>query len=305
MAEFRWILLGLGLLLIAGIWWWGARRSRLRAPVSESSTLQAGLPSLTPAGPPGATLTGAAPSVPLPDDARQDWGVPPFEPLHIKSADFDRVPADLDEPSLSDEEPADAAEAARFARPAAVRMAAVPAASASGAHALAGGPAAPLQAARPRTDESGRFAQVPSQQPNVTELQRIVTIRVCALGEARWSGRQLMTVLELQGLAFGKYQVYHRKHVDGRSLFCVASLVEPGTFDMTRMPEQDFRGVSLFAVLPGPAEPLQTVDAMIATARALGESLTGMVQDDSGMPMSPQRAAALRDDVVRFQNLLA
>jgi cell division protein ZipA len=145
---------------------------------------------------------------------------------------------------------------------------------------------------------------MPAQRPNASELQRIVTIRVCALGESRWSGRQLMTVLELQGLAFGKYQVYHRNHADGRSLFCVASLIEPGTFDMTRMPEQDFRGVSLFAILPGPAEPLQTVDAMIATARALAESLTGMMQDDNGMPMSPQRAAALREDVARFQSLL-
>jgi len=27
LAEIRWILLGLGLLLIAGIWWRGARRS--------------------------------------------------------------------------------------------------------------------------------------------------------------------------------------------------------------------------------------------------------------------------------------
>jgi len=27
LPEFRWILLGLGLLLIAGIWWWGGRRS--------------------------------------------------------------------------------------------------------------------------------------------------------------------------------------------------------------------------------------------------------------------------------------
>jgi cell division protein ZipA len=114
----------------------------------------------------------------------------------------------------------------------------------------------------------------------------------------------LMAALELHGLAFGRYQVFHRKHPDGRSLFCVASLVEPGTFDVAQMTQQEFRGVTLFAVLPGPLPPLETMDELFGTARDLAEELSGMVQDGKGMPLSPQRAAALREDVARFQALL-
>ncbi|MGO9514150.1 MAG: cell division protein ZipA C-terminal FtsZ-binding domain-containing protein [Steroidobacteraceae bacterium] len=135
-------------------------------------------------------------------------------------------------------------------------------------------------------------------------MQKIVTLRVCAVGDARWSGAALMAALELHGLAYGRYQVYHRKHSDGRSLFCVASLIEPGTFDIASMAEADFRGVTLFAVLPGPLEPLQTVDALLSTARDLARELSGTVQDAKGMPFSPQRAAALREEVARFQSLL-
>jgi len=113
-----------------------------------------------------------------------------------------------------------------------------------------------------------------------------------------------MAKLELHGLAHGRYQVYHRKHTDGRSIFCVASLVEPGTFDVTRMAQEEFRGVSLFAVLPGPLEPLQTVDALLTTARDLARELTGTVQDASGIPFSPQRVAQLREEVARFQATL-
>jgi cell division protein ZipA len=105
----------------------------------------------------------------------------------------------------------------------------------------------------------------------------------------------------LHGLAYGRYQVFHRKHVDGRSLFCVASMVEPGTFDVARMASEEFRGVTLFAVLPGPVEPLLTVDELLGAARGLAHELAGMVQDSKGMPLSPQRAGALRDDVARFQ----
>ena len=114
----------------------------------------------------------------------------------------------------------------------------------------------------------------------------------------------MTAALELHGLAFGRYQVFHRKHADGRSLFCVASLVEPGTFDIAAMPDQEFRGITLFAVLPGPIPPLETVDELLDTARGLAEELSGMVQDAKGIPLSPQRAAAMREDVARFQALL-
>ena len=110
-----------------------------------------------------------------------------------------------------------------------------------------------------------------------------------------------MAALELHGLAYGRYNVYHRKHSDGRSIFCVASLIEPGTFDLQRMPDEEFRGVTLFAVLPGPLEPLRTVDALMTAARDLARELSGTVQDAKGVPFSPQRVAALREEVARFQ----
>ncbi len=59
-----------------------------------------------------------------------------------------------------------------------------------------------------------------------------------------------MAALELHGLAFGRYQVFHRKHSDGRSLFCVASLIEPGTFDLAR---DAGRGVSRRHLVRGAA----------------------------------------------------
>jgi cell division protein ZipA len=232
--EFRWILLGLGLLLIGGIWWWGARRPE-QAP-GNAELREPAIENLRPAPP------------------VREWGVPPLEPLNIRTAEFERVPV-LDTPMLAE---------------------------ADAPHAAAPQPAAASSA-------------------NAAERQKIVTIRVCAPGDARWSGAELMAALEQQGLSLGRYQVFHRNHVDGRSLFCVASLVEPGTFDMATMAEEEFRGVTLFAVLPGPLAPLETFDELIATARRLTEELSGMLQDAKGMALSVQRAAALREDVQRFQ----
>jgi FtsZ-interacting cell division protein ZipA len=329
LAELRWILMGISLPLLGGIWWWSVRQSRQAPGNAELRESPGKPPGPSPAGAPPAAATPAQPdsigSV-VPDDQPRDWGVPPFEPLSIRTADFERVPH-LDRPMMAhvdtldlrvDVEPAAATVAAQ-AVPVPLPATPIPAAPVSL-------PAAPLPArppipaapaaepyissatappARPNSEHGDRIAGVAAPVPNGSELQRIVTLRVCAVGDVRWPGTELMAAFESLGLSFGRYQVFHRKHVDGRSLFCVASLIEPGTFDVTRMGQEEFRGVTLFAVLPGPLEPLQTLDALFATARGLAERLSGMMQDAKGMPFSPQRAAALREDVAHFQALLS
>jgi cell division protein ZipA len=280
-AELRWILLCLSLPLLAGIWWWTARRA---GQIPGNSELREPTPSVDPPRPPDSL--DDLPPEPAPQP--RDWGVPPFEPLNIRTAEFDHVPV-LDAPMMVGTEPAPTPGSVRATAPAP-------------AHAPTPPPAVrPMFTTGPISEHSDRAAPAPPQAPNAAELQRIVTVRVCAVGEARWSGSQLMAALELHGLAFGRYQVFHRKHADGRSLFCVASLIEPGTFDIAEMADQEYRGVTLFAVLPGPIQPLETMDELLGTARGLAEELSGMVQDAKGMPLSPQRAAALREDIARFQ----
>jgi FtsZ-interacting cell division protein ZipA len=280
-AELRWILLGLSLPLLAGIWWWTARRA---GQVPGNSEFRESAPSVDP--PRHAASGDDLPPEPAPQ--LRDWGVPPFEPLNIHTADFDHVPV-LDGPMMVGAEPA--------AIPGSVRATAP-----TQAPAPTPPPSVrPTFTTGPVSEHSDRAAAAAPQVPNAAEMQRIVTIRVCAVGETRWSGGQLMAALELHGLAFGRYQVFHRKHTDGRSLFCVASLIEPGTFDVAEMADQEYRGVTLFAVLPGPLQPLETMDELLGTARGLAEELSGVVQDAKGMPLSPLRTAALREDIASFQ----
>jgi cell division protein ZipA len=289
-AELRWILLALSLVLLAGIWWWGRRRST-QAPGN------AALREITPTADPVRHEPPAAEALSnvetAPDAQAREWGVPPFEPLSIHTQEYDDVPI-LDGPMMVDADPAPALSAAGAS------------ASAAGIGASAAGTArttAPTPGRVPTLlPESGdRTTAAAAQTPNLSPQQKIVTVRVCAPGEARWSGATLLSALELHGLAYGRYQVFHSRHVDGRSLFCAASMIEPGTFDVASMSTEEFRGITLFAVLPGPVEPLLTVDELLGAARGLAQELAGMVQDSKGLPLSPQRAAALRDDVARFQ----
>ncbi len=317
--EFRWVLAGLGVLLIAGIWWWGARRI---SQASDEAELRDGA-SGGAGGPP--VDAGYMRPYARAGAAEREWGVPPLEPLSIKTGQFDHVPV-LHEPMMVDIQTVESVpgNAPRVGPSVAQsvpqtvdqgvdhgdRDAGVddverpppepPRPAAAPLRPAVTAPVSPA-AARVRTDESGRFATVAARSSNASAKQKIVSVRVSAGGESRWPGPALMAALEAQGLAFGRYQVYHRNHADGRSLFCVASLVEPGTFELARMAEQEFRGITAFAVLPGPAPPLQTVDALLATAHGLAESLAGELQDAGGAPLSAKGMIALREDVARFQ----
>jgi cell division protein ZipA len=247
------------------------------------------------------------------DSDSREWGVPPFEPLSIRTADFDDVHSMM--PMMADSDPLDVTPNLDYDQhPMAAGSSRSPVPDAPAHLPSTPPPDAEVDAIsvlqRPRADaaldvpppeNSGRFTTTGPQAPNVSEAQRIVTVRVCAEGESRWTGTELMAALENHGLMFGRYKVFHRKHSDGRTLFCAASLVEPGTFDIAQMPEDEFRGLTLFAILPGPAEPLQTIDVLMATAAELAETLHGTVQDSTGTPLSAQRAQVLREDVARFQ----
>src|SRR6266478_1372745 len=88
-AELRFILAALSVLLLAGIWWWGARRSRQAAGNAElrESTMSS---STTP-------VRTAAPVADEPDPAEprghesRDWGVSPLVFLSIRPAQFASV----------------------------------------------------------------------------------------------------------------------------------------------------------------------------------------------------------------------
>ncbi len=317
-GELRVILAVLSALLLAGIWWWGARRSRQAAGNAElrESTMNIST----------APVRTAVPVADEPDPAdprgheSRDWGVSPLEPLSIRTAQFESVQlADL--PMTAHADPldetldlgiADHEHTAHQFAPAPPERADEPA-PADGTEApwtsAARDPSASVaeapstSAARaPSADGAEALPAAPKPQlANASETQRIVSIRVCAMGDTRWSGLDLMAALENHGLAHGRYNVFHRKHSDGRTLFCAASLVEPGVFNLARMPQEEFRGLTLFAVLPGPLPPLHTLDAVIETAGELAAALHGTLQDSHGAPLSMQRAEALREDVARFQ----
>lgn len=126
--------------------------------------------------------------------------------------------------------------------------------------------------------------------------RRIVALRVVARSGEHFTGGAVRQALQGEGFEFGEFEIFHLPLEDGRVLLSAANLTKPGNFRLERMDTEGLFGLNLFAVLPGPMEPLETFDRLHAVAGTLARRLRGELRDMQGLPLSQQRVAELRHE---------
>jgi len=147
------------------------------------------------------------------------------------------------------------------------------------------------------------------QEESPAVKQKIVTLRLIAREGSAFKGDDLILSLRGIGLRHGMFGIFHRYdgNDESRTVFSAASLVEPGSFDLANIKEQEIPGISLFLVLPGPIEGVEAFDMMMETARTLAQSLDAELLDESGSTLSIQRERYMREEIIQYQhsNLVA
>jgi len=331
MPELRWILIAAGVLLLAGIWWWESRRHSREADDAEDRLAEQehgrSEPTLgqEPPAEPGAQADDLPPIrasrrdrprelpvVEFPEDAEPELAKAPVReevpirvPYRAMQQHLDERPQDVEdfppvaEPDSEEREPW--LRTQPLERDKLLEQEHEPAA-----------PAADDQDDLTAADDVARAAgsaedvdhaeAEPAGETSVPQRQKIVALRLVCKDE-RWSGDAVIHALESEGLRFGKYSIFHRERDDGKSIFYVASMIEPGSFDLERMSSTSFPGMSIFAVLPGPVDGGTTFDMMLATARRLAQRLSGHLQDEQGSTLTAQRVLNLREEVVHFEHV--
>jgi len=139
------------------------------------------------------------------------------------------------------------------------------------------------------------------ESPAAPPAQQIIALRVVAPPADLFDGAALRAAIEAEGFVFGRYQIFHRLDAAGRTVFSLASLKEPGTFDVATMGGASFRGVALFLVLPGSLAGGDSFDALLAAARAIAGRLGGLLQDERGVALGPVRIGQLRAAAAAFE----
>jgi cell division protein ZipA len=158
-------------------------------------------------------------------------------------------------------------------------------------------PARPATPARP-TEKPAEKTVSPAAR------RKIVALRLAMPGVP---GAQLQALLQAERLEYGRFNIFHRTHGTSTgtgTVFSVASMVEPGSFDPEQMAQQPFPGITLFMLLPGPLDGLIAYDQMLSCAQRLAHATHGTLQDDRGNPLTPQFMERLREEVLDFQHLM-
>jgi cell division protein ZipA len=305
MNELRWILLAAGVALIVGLYLWGMR-SRWQGRGEPDAARR---PAVFTGGAQGFETEAAAP---LDADEFSDE----FDDVGGDAQRIERRAERRIEPSF-DQDRVDAVDAAEsrpidfddedaFETPAIGRREPTLSATRSESVPLAW-QEPPLRAEPTLTARPGDSIEPPpaatseAPAPAPRRAQKILAIRVTASAPARFDGAELLAALRSEGLEFGRYEIFHRLHDDGRPVYSVASLREPGTFDIDAMPTTYYPGVAMFAVLPGPVPAADAFDDMIFSARALATHLNGSLADERGAPLTALRVGKLREEALEFE----
>lgn len=159
-----------------------------------------------------------------------------------------------------------------------------------------------LSLADPEVEDDALAAE--QKEGDAPLQQKVVTLRIVARNNGSFPGDELALGLRGIGMRHGKFGIFHQ--YDGsneeRVVFSAASLVEPGSFDLANLKDQKIPGISLFMVLPGPVDGAEAFDIMMASARALSQTLDAELMDESGSSLSIQRERYLREEIIQFQH---
>jgi cell division protein ZipA len=131
--------------------------------------------------------------------------------------------------------------------------------------------------------------------------ERVVALRLIPRG-AELPTERAVSALRNAGLEHGRYAIFHRQLGTNREGFSVASLTEPGSFDVEHIDDSTIAGLSFFLVLPGSGDPVSRFDAMVETARALSVELAADLFDERGSSWSSQRERYLREELIEYRH---
>jgi cell division protein ZipA len=261
MSELRWILIGFGIVLLAAIYLWGRRGNRA-VPAGDDALLRGRPEPSVHSGEATLVRTGDEPESPPPHEVAPPHELPQVEDVSPGETWRGRLePTFADAPT--EELPVHAASAATAA-------------------------VAPT------------LSSSEAPQSRRVERRKILSLRL-AIAPQRIEGAKLQESLLAESLQHGKYGIFHRLHADGNIVFSVASMVEPGTFELEKMNETMYPGITMFTQLPGPVPGMHALNELIACARRLQANLGGTLQDERGVPLTVHRIERMRQEVREFE----
>jgi len=133
---------------------------------------------------------------------------------------------------------------------------------------------------------------------------KIIQVNVVARN-AEISGQMILDLAAELNLGLGEFNIFHRMDSrSGKSVFSMANVVEPGTFDLSAMNSFKTPGLSLFSQLPAPLDCLSVYSEMMNVAKRISYIVGAELQDSSHSVLTSQSIEHERDAIVEYKQRL-
>ncbi len=154
--------------------------------------------------------------------------------------------------------------------------------------------------------DSKKVASKRSTYKDLSGDEKIISLRVATKGGLLLNGMDVVKALMDAGLMHGSFQIFHRMAENTEvPVFSVASLLEPGTFELSKLENMNTPGLTFFMVLPSAMDGIEVFDDMLTTAREIAERTNCELLDEKGGALTAQGAGYIRDEIIRYQHQTA
>jgi len=128
---------------------------------------------------------------------------------------------------------------------------------------------------------------------------QIIKFLIKAAPGKTFFGDNILAATNIVGLKFGDMNIFHHYGAEGmeseESIFSLASMYEPGYFDLDNLETYQTRGLTLFMELPAPVDNILAFDLMQETAMRLTDMLQGEIWSAMNYPIDAKTLQAMRD----------
>lgn len=124
----------------------------------------------------------------------------------------------------------------------------------------------------------------------------VITLTLIPRNTLAFSGLELSVVFEEEKYHYGKMKIFHC-HCENDPkqpiIYSIASMVEPGIFDLSTMKTQNFHGIVLWMVFQSDSDPA-IFEKMLNDAKCLAENLNATLCDEKRKQLTVQAISEIR-----------
>jgi len=130
---------------------------------------------------------------------------------------------------------------------------------------------------------------------------KIVTLHVAAPEGQLMNGAHLLEQFEQRGYHYGDMNIFHSMH-EGKTVFSIAKLIMPGTFDINDVDSFQTPGISLILQLPGPVPADVAFEVLLSEAHEMADTLGATVLDADRSTLSKQTVQHMREGINEYMH---